>query len=639
MAKSITMNVPTPGAEAQLLLTTVKSFCEPSQSTAISKNLSEVDWELFFHLSRRHDVMPLAADALSRYASEGLNDTLRAKLKKVMYSAMRHDIEYRAWLNETMSILDKSGLHPIVLKGLPLANMIYEKTYLRQSTDIDLLVNPDSLVATGLALVEAGYDLCQHLPCPVDELEGIDLMVLSNGRLPTASAEFTRRYDHHLCFRRSSSADPQIIEVHWKPAPGRVSPLDAARWMQSVSMEIDGIHIRKHKPEQVAVHLLMHILHHGYSEGTLRRMIDLSLVLKQVDAQGWETAKEMLADMRINGLAYFILHWCKDYISAPVPDYILYDLTPAPYHRWLSRPARSFGEAIQLEDIRGIRPKLETFAREMAEVRPILGKGLFLVGVIFPPVEEQAYRLDMPVSAKVYLICWFKPIIAVFGSLARAFRRKLRAPTISGKRHVEDVSTILRVLSRISTMGSSLREKGSVASFFGRMLNSVSARLYDMSMFTSLAVKRLFVTVDLQDIAWTELAGAQVDSMKLHRLTSLVYNSIAYARSTVWLNAEDVIRLGYGDCKCQAGLLNQLFQLAGIEARTVVGMIGQRFGRPTIHAWVETVVEGQHLVCDPTRFDIPVTREEYSRLCGGMLDVTEEYLMDHRIPPSNARTA
>jgi transglutaminase-like putative cysteine protease len=117
------------------------------------------------------------------------------------------------------------------------------------------------------------------------------------------------------------------------------------------------------------------------------------------------------------------------------------------------------------------------------------------------------------------------------------------------------------------------------------------------------------------------------DADKVERLCRFVYRNIAYARSTVWLKPLDVLRLGFGDCRCQAILLRELLRLCDLDACIAVGIVRRRRGSESTHTWVEIRLGEEGMICDPTLSPRPLTPGEYDIRMAGVLDVTPEYAM------------
>ncbi|MHB0999705.1 MAG: transglutaminase domain-containing protein [Armatimonadota bacterium] len=181
------------------------------------------------------------------------------------------------------------------------------------------------------------------------------------------------------------------------------------------------------------------------------------------------------------------------------------------------------------------------------------------------------------------------------------------------------------MLDSINKFGSIVRKRpgGYVA---GKILNAICARIFDISTIILVFSRRITGCVDIDDIVYKE-TDENNKNHTINNLCKYVFDNIAYARSVYWLLPIDTLLIGYGDCKCHALLLHELFLRSGIESNIIVGATGYRNGFGRIHAWVEYMADGAFFVCDPTLHPEPIARQDYVRLLGSVVDITQEYIM------------
>ena len=92
------------------------------------------------------------------------------------------------------------------------------------------------------------------------------------------------------------------------------------------------------------------------------------------------------------------------------------------------------------------------------------------------------------------------------------------------------------------------------------------------------------------------------------------------------MHPSHVLKLGIGDCKNQASLLQTMLERCGITSELVIGVLNQRDGKPVVHAWVRVVHDGLNLVCDPAMLGKIMDTGEYESVMG-LIDITPEYLL------------
>ncbi len=625
--------------EGRLVLECARACCDPEFETDPFATLdSGPDWARVTQIATGHNLLPVTAARLTGNAlSPYIPEDVRARLKKGLYAAICHDAQFRVWMGQVLDKLSSAGIRPMVLKGPVLADYLYPATYLRLSCDLDLLVRPEDLVKAGSALQEAGYSLAHHVPASVDELAGIDLSPLDDGSLPRMSAEFSRRHDYHLSFQGAVDGKARLVELHWKPAPARsaVLPLDEM-WERAASVELNGRKAYAPAPEHQAGTLVFHMINHGWREGFLRSLLDLSLMAAYWADMDWSEIIRLCGNQVARGHAYHVLSWASEHMGAPIPDEVLTALRPTTYERWSSKPFNPFHDVVMLETHRNTWRNL---ADGLAESSGIRQKAQFLLGVVLPPPSGLAQMRNLPVGPGVYLNYLSRPFIMPYRLLTRCRNVPKPAMPTQGKLKLSDRSPLFRLVERINTAGSSLREAGSMRAILGRTVNFACARGFDLLTLFIMDVRRLFYPIDIGRVAAAQTAGARSASRKADELCRYVYENIAYARSVTWLDPPDVLRLGYGDCKCQARLLQELLAAVGLEGRVVVGITGRRAGVSRVHAWVEIRIDAQAAIYDPTMCPEALTPEAYDQRTGGILDVTPEYAMKRMDAWSGMRQA
>lgn len=194
------------------------------------------------------------------------------------------------------------------------------------------------------------------------------------------------------------------------------------------------------------------------------------------------------------------------------------------------------------------------------------------------------------------------------------------------KPRLADRSAMLRSIERLNERATAARSRGIIGRSLGRAVNSACARGFDLYAWMLLLIRRLVVRDDLLDRARALADGSSTDECKVRVLCEFVFRTISYARSTAWLKPVDVLRLGFGDCRCQAMLLRELLCASGVEARIAVGIVRRRQGHESAHTWVEVRLGEHHMICDPTLSPHAMSPREFDRRVSGVIDVTSEYM-------------
>jgi len=124
------------------------------------------------------------------------------------------------------------------------------------------------------------------------------------------------------------------------------------------------------------------------------------------------------------------------------------------------------------------------------------------------------------------------------------------------------------------------------------------------------------------------IAGSGMSQREfIGKLTAYVNKDIEYWPMNRWLHPSHVLRLGIGDCKNQAALLQAIFERCGIESELTVGVTNRLANESDVHAWVRVWVDDSIFICDPVTSAKPVGASEYERMVRGLIDITPEYLL------------
>lgn len=141
-----------------MLLCTTANL-SPERKERISSLLSgNVDWKYLLDLAIFHGIAPLisrnlAVNDLNSRVLKPYLERLNEIYNKTLYRNMILSDE----LTKILSAFNQRGIPVISLKGIALAEMLYENPALRTMSDMDILVQPDDLKRASSLLIEMGY--------------------------------------------------------------------------------------------------------------------------------------------------------------------------------------------------------------------------------------------------------------------------------------------------------------------------------------------------------------------------------------------------------------------------------------------------------------------------------------------------
>lgn len=220
------------------------------------------------------DWAPLIAAA----ASHGVAPFLYAHLDRLPPACGRPDAPLlRAWRDETLRVvrrqatlerqagellhaLDARGIRALPVKGIWLAERVYEQPWQRPMCDLDLLVPPDDVAAATAVLETLGYRAVE--------------------------AGDAGRFDYQRAFRHAARLGE--VELHWQfgseTMPLVPRPNLEGSWRAAVRGTLAGAPCWHLPPEGQLVLLCYHLVHHGF-ELPLRAYLDLALLQRRFAGQ------------------------------------------------------------------------------------------------------------------------------------------------------------------------------------------------------------------------------------------------------------------------------------------------------------------------------------------------------------------
>ncbi len=251
--------------EAALLRCLLRPAIDQAELEALLAR--RVNWHRFEEVLFRSKLVPLAgrrmengtglvenmpADLRSRLAKEGVRAAVRTLLKEKELAAVVVEME-------------REGIRPLVLKGLPFAQRHFTDASARDIRDLDLLIPPE------------------HLPAAEDVLTGLGYHLFTS----IHSREYYRRHHFHLVFvRMRQSVD--VVELHWNLLhPRQGLHFDIARLYRAARPEQYG-NAELLLLEPIDEILYMMISYRMSSFLSLKRLVDLAFAIESRRGTDWK---------------------------------------------------------------------------------------------------------------------------------------------------------------------------------------------------------------------------------------------------------------------------------------------------------------------------------------------------------------
>ena len=279
--------------------------------------LQGVDWLRFTNILIHNRMAVLASQVFAR-----VNPSIPPEAQKLIREQADRYERSASKLGDALTIYLKSAetnnIPTIVLKGLWLCEKIYQVPSMRPGGDIDILVRLRDVDACLKLLAEQGID--EFWPNLLKD------------------AYFTH---HHLHQQRSTQDLNIWFEIHWAlDHPYTLLTVDYESIFQRAkpSQLLDApiqemavpdlllslaLHLVKHAvylPSLVDRHDLPRII---LADGMLMYYLDVTEVLKQHPNIDWDLTINLSREWGAVDILGSVLHVCKRYFEAPVPDEVL----------------------------------------------------------------------------------------------------------------------------------------------------------------------------------------------------------------------------------------------------------------------------------------------------------------------------
>ena len=208
-------------------------------------------------LSRLHRIRPVVYRVLLNTI---VPEQFKTLLKNELHSITLKNFELAKETERIVKKLEAANIVVIPYKGVAFSKQFYGDISMRESSDIDLAIDPNILLAIRPLLEEDGYVIAAGMEDP-----------------SKASANYYIE-NKDLCFDKITTRERFHIELHWMithpnyQAPANLNKIDTA---QLVDSELAGTQLKFLEPaEHFKATLLHHLLHDGMEY--LKLLIDIA---------------------------------------------------------------------------------------------------------------------------------------------------------------------------------------------------------------------------------------------------------------------------------------------------------------------------------------------------------------------------
>src|SRR3989338_3931771 len=268
-----------------------------------------VDFSKVLKIARDNNVSQMLYPVLKK--SENLPNRFIGELKKdYLSTAARNTLIYLEFKN-IVGVFNKNGIDVIAMKGIALAELIYQNIGLRSMSDIDLLIRKEDIKRANDALEDMGY-----YAVDLSRFDGSDNYLTT-------------------CDYRSENPLHPSFHVHWHivnssvPAPysSRIS-MDEF-WRDAAHVEISDVSVLTMSPHHFLIHLCEHAMRVTHSASKLIYLVDIkALAERYKDTLDWHKVIETSKDYGLDRFVYNILSLTRLNMGLDVPEWVLERLKP-----------------------------------------------------------------------------------------------------------------------------------------------------------------------------------------------------------------------------------------------------------------------------------------------------------------------
>jgi hypothetical protein len=273
-----------------------------------------LDWFRFLRVARRHQVIGLAHDGLTR-VQPGVPPEIVRETGAQAATLVRENLEMARESLRLQRLFDEANLPVLFVKGAALAVLAFGDLGVRASQDIDLLVTYETLPAATELILRAGY--CRYDPPPNISDTQLRLVVPLRKDLAFVHQATGIQVELHwrLFLNPHAMVEPPII------ASSRLVPLAGGAGLRTLG------------EEDLFAYLCMHGALHWWNR--LKWLADINALIASMPEDGIERLVRAAEARGAGRAAAQALLLCRKLLQTPLPTSLTAKLDKGVTMRWL----------------------------------------------------------------------------------------------------------------------------------------------------------------------------------------------------------------------------------------------------------------------------------------------------------------
>jgi len=284
------------------------------------------------------------------------------KFQGIYYKNTHRNIKASQDINIVLSSFNKENLKAIPLKGMFLAEKIYNNIALRAMADIDILVKKEDLPRIDKTLENLGYKTRVHKGLLYNAIE--------------------KSYMNSVDYFKTDKTSP-ALHIHWHivnvtlPTYMYTKNIKMERfWECARPTRLADAETLELAPHHLILHLAEHALKHSFDRLIL--LSDIDAVIKKYGGQiNWDRLIQETIEFGMERQVYYSLYFSRYFLDSEVPGYVLANLRP----KRISFLEQRFFYAVRNNQRNS---KLSYFVY-LGIIKGIINKLRFILRTLFPP--------------------------------------------------------------------------------------------------------------------------------------------------------------------------------------------------------------------------------------------------------------
>ncbi|MFB1489380.1 MULTISPECIES: nucleotidyltransferase family protein [unclassified Thiocapsa] len=267
-----------------------------------------IDWNLFLILGEQHDLLPLLFRGLEDPSISRVPQHLVSHLSDHFQANwLRNRLALQSFLNVEAS-LSKADIPTVLLKGLALANTVYEHPALRQFGDVDFLI-PWNRVSRAREILESA----DYRPIYPPNM----LCDIKSQRLTRNQEDTYSEYYHEITMQ---SLDKLLqLDLHWNLLPRHypIGPDVGSIWKSSRTAMLVGHPIRTLSTEHQLLHTCVHATKDGWRK--LKWVVDVDRIVRSDGQIDWDRVADSAKGWRCERMIGTGIQLARELLDTPIP--------------------------------------------------------------------------------------------------------------------------------------------------------------------------------------------------------------------------------------------------------------------------------------------------------------------------------